>query len=75
MAALFLYFEINMRIFLLAYFEPLRETQYFLEAHFILKICVFQPFYYLQSMFRRTTDTFLLISVSLMWAIYKVDIT
>ena len=56
-------------------FEHLGETLDFLKAHFRLKFCVFQLFYYLRSMLRVRKTAVLLISVSLMWAIYKVDIT
>ena len=62
-------------LFVICIFEHLRKTLYFLEVHFHLKFCVFQPFYYLRSMLRCTTDTNTPFSVSLMWAIYKVDIT
>ena len=68
-AALSSCLEIHRPIYHRRIFEHLGETLDFLKAHFRLKFCVFQPFYYLRSMLRVQKTPVLLISVSLMWAV------
>ena len=49
-------YEMYMSLYFGCIFEHLSEMLCFLETHFQLKFCVFQPFYYLRSMLRCEKD-------------------